>query len=168
MEIFGYDIITKKEFEKLCENENNELNELYNKEQFNMYDVESKIDYDLHNIIEKTDDDIIYEKTDMNLSYLDWLSREDYVDGMNWFKKYYSDIPFIEHISYFYVKKAITGSTKLEKYERNIIKKELKKDEKYYDNIEAERNKYIRKLKKEKNKPLKTMKYENKKVIVKF
>ena len=43
MEIFGYDIITKKEFEKLCENENNELNELYNKEQFNMYDVESKI-----------------------------------------------------------------------------------------------------------------------------
>ena len=31
MEIFGYDVITKKEFEKLCENENNELNELYNR-----------------------------------------------------------------------------------------------------------------------------------------
>jgi hypothetical protein len=168
MENFGYDIITKKEFEKICENENNELNELFSKEKFEMYDIESKIDYDLHNIIEKTDDDIIYEKTDMNLSYLDWVSREDYVDGMNWFKKYYSSIPFIEHLSYFYVKKAIKGTTKLDKYERNIIKKELKKDKKYYQNIEAERNKYIRKLKKEKNQPLKTLKYENKKVIVKF
>ena len=168
MENFGYDIITKKEFEKICENENHELNELFSKEKFEMYDIESKIDYDLHNIIEKTDDDIIYEKTDMNLTYLDWVSREDYVDGMNWFKKYYSNIPFIEHLSYFYVKKAIKGTTKLDKYERNIIKKELKKDEKYYENIEAERNKYIRKLKREKNKPLKTMKYENKKVIVKF
>lgn len=168
MENFGYDIITKKEFEKICENENHELNELFNKEQFEMYNVESKIDYDLHNIIEKTDDDIIYEKTDMNLTYLDWLSREDYVDGMNWFKKYYSNIPFIEYLSYFYVKKAIKGTTKLDKYERNIIKKELKKDQKYYENIEAERNKFIRKLNREKNKPLKTMKYENKKIIVKF
>ena len=91
MENFGYDIITKDEFEKICKNENNELNELFNKEQFKMHDIQSKIDYDLHNIIEKTDDDIIYEKTDMNLTYLDWVSREDYVDGMEWFKNNYSN-----------------------------------------------------------------------------
>jgi hypothetical protein len=71
-------------------------------------------------------------------------------------------------MSYFFVKRDLTGKVKLDKYEKIIIKKELKKQKRAEEIIENERGKYIRKLQREKNKPLKTIKYENKKVIVNF
>jgi hypothetical protein len=87
---------------------------------------------------------------------------------MNWYIKNYPTIPFIEDMSYFFVKRDLTGKVKLDKYEKVIIKKELQKQKRAETILESERAKYIRKLEKEKNKPLKTIKYINKKTIVKF
>jgi len=164
----GFDIISNDEFETITKNENNELNVKFNKEKFEIDDVKQHINYDLNEIIEKTDDDIIYEKTDKNIEYLEWYLTNNYLEGMLWYIKNYNDIPFIEDMSYFFVKRDLTGKVKLDKYEKVIIKKELKKQKRAEDIIESERNKYIRKIQREKRQPLKTIKYENKKVIVKF
>jgi len=112
--------------------------------------------------------DIEYIKTDKNVNYLEWFLTNNYIDGMNWYIQNYSNIPFIEDLSYFFVKRDITGKSKLDKYEKIILKKELQKQKRAEEIFEQERQKYIRRLQREKNKPLKTMKYENKKVIVNF
>jgi hypothetical protein len=112
--------------------------------------------------------DIQYNKSDKNISYLEWYLTNNYIDGMNWYIKNYPTIPFIEDMSYFFVKRDLTGKVKLDKYEKVIIKKELQKQKRAETILESERAKYIRKLEKEKNKPLKTIKYINKKTIVKF
>jgi len=164
----GFDIIKGSEFETITKNENNELNEMYNKEKFEINDVKKHINYDLNEIIEKTDDDIIYEKSDKNVEYLEWFLTNNYIDGMNWYIKNYNDIPFIEDLSYFFVKRDLTGKTKLDKYEKVILKKELQKQKRAENIIENERAKYIRKIERERNQPSKTMKYINKKTIVKF
>lgn len=173
-ENLGFNIIKQTEFDKINLNENNELNEMFNKEKFEIDNIRDYIDYDLNEIknIVKDDNqniiDIEYEKNDKNTSYLEWYLTNDYIGGMNWYIKNHSDIPFIENLSYFFVKRDLKGKTKLDKYEKVIIKKELKKQKRAEDIIEMERNKYIRKLEKEKNQPIKKLKYINKKFIVDF
>ena len=170
----GFNIITNDEYDKITKNENQELNEMYNQEKFEIDNIRDFIDYDLNEIneIKKNDEDkvidIEYSKSDKNISYLEWYLTNNYIEGMNWYMKNYPNIPFIEDMSYFFVKRDLTGKVKLDKYEKVIIKKELKKQKRAEEILESERNKYIRKLEREKNKPLKTLKYEKKKVIVKF
>jgi len=165
---FGFNIISNNEFKTITKNENNELNEMYNKEKFEINDVKQHINYDLNEIIEHTNEDVIYNKTDKNVEYLEWFLSQNYIDGMNWYIKNYNDIPFIEDLSYFFVKRDLTGKTKLDKYEKLILKKELQKQKRAENIIENERAKYIRKIERERNQPSKTMKYINKKVIVNF
>jgi len=167
-ERFGFNIISNNEFEKITKNESNQLNEMYNKEKFELYDIKQHINYDLHEIIEKTDDDIIYNKSDKNIEYLEWFLTQNYLEGMQWYINTYRDIPFIEDLSYFFVKRDLTGKTKLDKYEKVILKKELQKQRRAETIIENDRAKYIKKLERNKNKPLKSMKFINKKTIVKF
>jgi hypothetical protein len=164
----GFDIISNDKFETISKNENNELNKLYNEEKFEVEDVKQHINYDINEIIEKTDDDIIYEKTNKNIEYLEWYLSKNYLEGMLWYIKHHNDIPFIEDLSYFFVKRDLTGKTKLDKYEKVILKKELQKQKRAENIIENERAKYIRKIERERNQPSKTMKYINKKIIVKF
>jgi len=169
----GFDIITKNEYDNIICNENNELNELYNKEKFEIDNIRDYIDYDLNEIeeIQKDGDKIIdiqYKKTDKSISYLEWYLSNNYIDGMNWYIKKFSHIPFIEDMSYFLVKKDLTGKVKLDKWEKVIIKKEIQKRKRAQEILESERQKSIRKLQREKNKPQKFLKYENKKVIVNF
>jgi len=169
----GFNIITSNEFDKINLNENNELNKMFNEEKFQIENIKDYINYDLNEIIEIKKDndkivDIEYIKTDKNVNYLEWFLTNNYIDGMNWYIQNYSNIPFIEDLSYFFVKRDITGKSKLDKYEKIILKKELQKQKRAEEIFEQERQKYIRRLQREKNKPLKTMKYENKKVIVNF
>jgi len=172
-ESLGFNIITNDEFDKINLNENYELNKMFNEEKFEIENIRDYIDYDLNEIteIKKDNDkivDIQYNKSDKNISYLEWYLTNNYIDGMNWYIKNYPTIPFIEDMSYFFVKRDLTGKVKLDKYEKVIIKKELQKQKRAETILESERAKYIRKLEKEKNKPLKTIKYINKKTIVKF
>jgi hypothetical protein len=170
----GYNIMTKTQFDILCNNENNEINEYYNQEKFEELNVAEHIDYDCNIINEIIKDenknvcDIDYENNDINLSYLDWFYRKDYIDGMNWYIKKYPSMPFIENLSYFMVKKDLTGKSKLDKWEKTLIKNEIKKEKQYYSIIEKDRKKCIKKLIKEKNEPLKKIKFVNKKTILKF
>jgi hypothetical protein len=156
-ENMGYNIITKDEFDTLCNNENNEINEYYTQEKFEELNVAEHIDYDCNIINEIITDeggnvcDIDYENNDINLSYLDWFYRKDYVDGMNWYINKYPAMPMIENLSYFMVKRDLTGKSKLDKWEKMMIKTELKKDNQYYAMIEKDRKKCIKKLIKEKN-----------------
>ena len=75
----GYNIMTKTQFDILCNNENNEINEYYNQEKFEELNVAEHIDYDCNIINEIITDehnnvcDIDYENNDINLSYLDWF-----------------------------------------------------------------------------------------------
>ena len=153
----GYKIMTKDEFDTFCNNENNEINEYYNQEKFDELNVAEHIDYDCNIINEIITDeggnvcDIDYENNDINLSYLDWFYRKDYVDGMNWYINKYPAMPMIENLSYFMVKRDLTGKSKLDKWEKMMIKTELKKDNQYYSMIEKDRRKCIKKLIKEKN-----------------
>jgi hypothetical protein len=173
-ENMGYNIITENEFNTLCDNKNGEINEYYNKEKFEELNIAEHIDYDcntINKIITDEDDtvcDIDYEKNDINLSYLDWFYTKDYVAGMNWYINKYPFMPMIENLSYFMVKNDLTGKSKLDKWEKMMIKNEVKKDKQYYDMIDKERNKCIKKLIKEKNEPLKKMKFIHKKTIIKF
>ena len=173
-ENLGYTIIKQNEFDKINLNENNELNVMFNKEKFEIDNIKDYIDYDLNeikNIIKDENENIIdiaFEKNDKNISYLEWYLTNDYIGGMNWYIKNNRDIPFIENLSYFFVKRDLKGKTKLDKYEKVIIKKELKKQKRAEDIVESERNKYIRKLQKAKNEPIKKLKYESKKCIVEF
>ena len=84
-ENLGYTIIKKTEFDKINLNENNELNEMYNKEKFEIDNIREYIDYDLNeikNIIKDENENIIdieFEKNDKNISYLEWyLTRNDF------------------------------------------------------------------------------------------
>lgn len=170
----GYNIMTRNEFDTLCNNENNEINEYYTQEKFEELNVAEHIDYDcniINGIITDEDGnvcDIDYENNDINLSYLDWFYRKDYVDGMNWYINKYPAMPMIENLSYFMVKRDLTGKSKLDKWEKMMIKTELKKDNQYYAMIEKDRKKCIKKLIKEKNQPLKKMQFVNKKTILQF
>lgn len=174
MENFGYDIITQKEFDKLILNEDNELNEYFNNEKFELQNVKEHINYEcniINNIIKNEDDiieDIEYESNDINLSYLEWYYTKDYQQGMNWYIDKYPNLPGINNLAYILVKQDLTGKNHLEKWEKHIIKKQLKKDKTYYDNITKERNRCIKKLIKAQNEKLKTMKVIKKKILVDF
>ena len=129
-ESLGFNIITNDEFDKINLNENYELNKMFNEEKFEIENIRDYIDYDLNEIteIKKDNDkivDIQYNKSDKNISYLEWYLTNNYIEGMNWYIKNYSNIPFIEDMSYFFVKRDLTGKVKLDKYEKIIIKKEL-------------------------------------------
>lgn len=174
-EQMGFEIMSRKQFELLTDNKNNEINEYYNQEKFEELNVGEHIDYDC-NIIKdviKNDAtenviDIEYEKSDMNLSYLNWYYRRDYNDGMNWYINKYPSLPGIEHLAYFMVKKDLTGKSKLDKFEKMLIKKERKTNDRYYDLLDKERNRYIKKFVKAKNETLKKIQCIRKTTIVEF
>ncbi len=173
-ETLGYDIITDIQFNKMDLNENNEINEYFNKEQFEINNIRDFIDYDLHDIKEiKTDNDnkivdMEYNISDKNISYLEPYMKQDYIGLMNWYINKYPYIPGIENLSYIFSKRDLTGKVKLDKYEKVIIKKELKKQQRAEEIVEQERNKYIRKLEREKYKPITTMKIKRKNITLKF
>ena len=173
-ENMGYEIMPRKKFELLTHNKNNEINEYYNQQKFEELNVGEKLDYDcniINDIITDNENKIIdieYEKNEINLSYLDWFYRKDYVDGMNWYINKYPTLPNIENLSYFMVKKDLTGKIKLDKFEKMLIKKEVKNDARYYELLDKDRNKFIKKLEKEKNQSLKSIKFSNRKITVSF
>lgn len=170
----GYEIITNKEFDKINLNENNELNVMFNKEKFEIDNIKNYIDYDLNEIknIVKDDDgkviDIEYDNNDKSLSYLEAYLTKDYIGLMNWYIQKYPQLPDIQNLSYFFAKRDLTGKSKLDKYEKVILKKELKKQKRAEEILEQDRNKYIRKLEKDKYKPITKMKIKKKDVRLTF
>lgn len=173
-EKLGFNIIKKQEFEKMNLNVNNELNTLFNEEKFEMDNIRDFIDYELPEINEIVKDDnnkvidILYKNTDKNTSYLEWYLTKDYVAGMEWYMKNKPHIPFIENLSYFFVKQDLTGKVKLDKYEKVIIKKQLRREKQHYKEIELKRDKCIKELIKKNKEPLKTIKYKRGQIFVKF
>jgi hypothetical protein len=170
----GYDIIKQIDIDKINLNENNELNELFNKEKFQIENIKEYIDYDLNhinNIIRDDNNNVIdieYENTDKNTSYLEAYLTNDYIGLMNWYMKEYKHLPYIENLSYFLVKKDLTGRCKLDKYEKVILKKELKKQRRAEEIIEMERTKYIKKLEREKKQPINKLSFRKQNIKLSF
>jgi hypothetical protein len=118
-------------------------NLLFNK----YYDVE-KLNYD---IIEKEKDinDIEYmEKTQINMKYLEWFYNKDIQKGIDWYNTYRSDIPFIDRIGFYLVRKDLNDPIK--KYEKKELKKILKEHNKNKKKQEEEQR--VKLLKELKNK----------------
>lgn len=156
----GYNIINQTDYEKLIDDKSEELTEYFRKERSqDKFNFEENLDYDIFNIkdIIKDDDDKIidinYEKTGHDLSFMEWFEKRDYIAGMNWYIKRFPHIPYIENLSYFFVKQDLTGKSKLEKYEKNIVKHHLKKEKIYSSQYEKLRTKFIKKIIKDKKNP---------------
>ena len=135
----GFLLLSKEEHNNISVDDNL----LFNK----YYDVE-KLNYD---IIEKEKDinDIEYmEKTQINMKYLEWFYNKDVDKGIEWYNTYRSDIPFIDRIGFYLVRKDLNDPIK--KYEKKELKKILKDHNKNKKKEEEEQR--VRLLKELKNK----------------
>jgi len=114
---------------------------------FNKYYDSEKLNYD---IVEKQTDinNIEYlEKTEINMKYLEWFYNKDIDAGMEWYETYRADIPFIQRIGYYLVRKDLDNPVK--KYERKELKKLMRDhNKKKKQEEEEERVRLLKKLKK--------------------
>tara|TARA_Y100000401_G_C8312839_1_gene220763 strand:- start:960 stop:1442 length:483 start_codon:yes stop_codon:yes gene_type:complete len=119
---------------------------------FNKYYDSEKLNYD---IIEKKEDDIgeYMDKTNINFKYLEWFYNQDIQKGMEWYETYRSDIPFIDRIGYYLVRKDLDNPIK--KFEKKELKKIVKDFNKKKKQKEEEERVRLLKLMKSKDKQLK-------------
>ena len=149
----GYMLMNKKEHNDISINDNLLLNKYYDVEKLN-YDIVEK----------KTDEYSDYmEKTQINMKYLEWFYNKDYMKGIEWYETYRSDIPFIERIGYYLVRKDLDNPIK--KYEKNDLKKIMKDHNKNKKKL-CEENRL--KILKQKNIEKKKIKINNGKYVIKF
>jgi hypothetical protein len=119
---------------------------------FNKYYDSEKLNYD---VIEKKEDDIgeYMDKTNINFKYLEWFYNQDIQKGMEWYETYRSDIPFIDRIGYYLVRKDLDNPIK--KFEKKELKKIVKDFNKKKKQKEEEERVRLLKLMKNKDKQLK-------------
>lgn len=153
LETMGYMIMNDNEFNELEKDDTStKLNEILSNEKFNREYSFDNINYNFIDVkeINVSEDgvcDMIFENNNIDIKYLEWYSTGDWLKGMEWYKQFYSHIPYIEELAYFFVKADLKGTYKLEKYELNELKKIKRNKEKKEQQLLQEEKKLIREIK---------------------
>jgi len=150
----GFLLMSKEQHKTANVDDNLLFNKYYDNEKLNYDIVDKKID---------DNDKEYFEKTKINMKYLEWFYNKDINAGMDWYETYRNDIPFIERIGYYLVRKDLNDPIK--KYEKNELKKIMKNHNKKKKQLEEEER--VRLLKQLKNKK-KQLQVKNGSFVLKF
>lgn len=155
MEELGYNIMSPNEFKEITSETNDELQAKFVQEKFEQDFDPDCLDYNIVDIQkvhidDKGYTDIDYIDKNINTTYLEWYYEKDYEKGMLWYQKEYPELPMIEEMSYLLVKNDLKGIMKLEKFEKHILKNELKKKHQKLIARNKDERQQIAKIKKDK------------------
>jgi hypothetical protein len=136
----GYILMNKEQHKNISVDDNLLFNKYYDVEKLNYDVIEKKID---------DNEEEYYEKTNVNMKYLEWFYKKDINAGIEWYETYRSDIPFIDRIGYYLVRKDLDDPVK--KYEKKELKKIMKDHNKKKKQMEEEeRIRLLKQMKKKK------------------